>query len=269
MSVTAATPVGQRGSHLDRRFKACCSTGSRRPASWSTTAATSSTSTDGPVPISNRPRANRATTSWRWPAKGCRSSLAAAMRQCATQRHGSRTGRHPRQVQRRVRTHRPLRGESSRTGSRPRPAAGDVPPHTAGPAGNRLTRGSQSGHEAEERRSSRTTRARTAIHQGIAPNDARRIGNVERGTQVDQRGTAIDERGTAKHQRRTGNLEGRDAVTQRRADDRQRRTAIEGGRSVAGQRRHAEPAQQHRHRHGVPRQRAEDQAVHRAGDRNW
>jgi hypothetical protein len=73
------------------------------------------------------------------------------------------------------------------------------------------------------------------------------------GTPLRQRGTAIHQRGTAVDQRGTHHLQGGDAVAERGTADAQRRVAGQGGRAVAGQRRHEEPARQHRHRHPVPR----------------
>ena len=95
-----------------------------------------------------------------------------------------------------------------------------------------------------------------------AADHPRRDADLAGGTPVHQRGAAVHQRGTAVHQRGADHLQGGDAVAERGAADGQHRAAGQGGRAVAGQQRHEEPAQQHGHRHPVPGQRPQRAALH-------
>ena len=115
------------------------------------------------------------------------------------------------------------------------------------------------------RRSHRRARARTA-RQGRLPADhARGDGDHQRGTEVDQRGDAVDQRRAAVDQRRARDVEGGAAIGERGAGDRQRRAAGQGGRSLACEQRHEQPAGRHRCRHGVRRPSGAHLALHAGG----
>ena len=96
----------------------------------------------------------------------------------------------------------------------------------------------------------------------------RGAGDLQRGAQVLERGNAVGQRGTAIHQRGAGNLQGGIAVGQRGAGHGQHRAADQGGRPVARQQRHEQPAGRHRHRHRVRGPSAAHPALHPGGQRH-
>ena len=95
----------------------------------------------------------------------------------------------------------------------------------------------------------RGAQAGTAGQGRIPPDHERGIGDLQRRTEILQRGDAVGQRGAAIHERGTGNLQGGTAIGQRGTGHGQRRAATEGGRSLAGQQRHEQPAGWHGHWH--------------------
>ncbi len=133
----------------------------------------------------------------------------------------------------------------------------------AGPAGRRSQASRRSGRLRCGRRvAHRGAQARTAGQGRIPPVHQRGTGDLQRGAQVLQRGNAVAQRRAAIHQRGAGDLQGGTAVDQRGTGHGQRRTADQGGRSVAGQQRHEQPAGRHRHRHRLCRSSTAHPALH-------
>jgi len=105
----------------------------------------------------------------------------------------------------------------------------------------------------------------TATHERKLAGDNRGAGNLERGAQEHERRAPIYERGASKRQRGARDVAGGNAIAERRAPNRKRRVRRAEPRAVSGERRHAEPLEQHRHRDDIFGRQARDQTLYDAG----
>jgi hypothetical protein len=121
---------------------------------------------------------------------------------------------------------------------------------------------------AEVRKSVASRRAHEALLQELhQTREALQVTHEEMQTTVEELKSSNEELQSTNEelqvdQRGTHHLQGGTAVAQRGTADRQCRTAIQGRRPDLGAQRHGQPAQQHRNRHGLPRQRDEAAPLH-------
>ncbi|HTU62637.1 MAG TPA: protein-glutamate O-methyltransferase CheR, partial [Polyangiales bacterium] len=94
---------------------------------------------------------------------------------------------------------------------------------------------------------------RAAAHARKPAGHDRGARDFQRGAQEHERRAAEHERGATEHERRARDLARRDAIAERRAADREHRAGRAQPCALAGQRRYAEPLEQHRSRDGVLR----------------
>ncbi len=156
------------------------------------------------------------------------------------------------------------------------PGAGALPAHRGAAAGREARHGQLhhpggGGDRAQPGRGCRRGRRRAGIARlrhlagGRAPLHAREstghhrgAGDLQRGAAGHQRGAGRGQRGAAEHQRGA-------ALGQRGAPHGQRRAPAQDRSADRADRRHGQPAPQHRHRRAVPRSGAERPQVHAPG----